>query len=292
MTKKTKNLDLLRQEIDDIDDAIHDLIMKRTKVVEGVRDLKEGQAVKIRPSREAKILQRLFARHKGHFPKPELARIWRELIVATLGFEGPFSVAVPVIDDSFGYYDLARDQYGSHTELKEFPSARRVIEAVRDGKAIVGVVPVPVRAELDPWWRHVVGENPNLPKIIARLPVAGPGNGHGAHLEALVICRVEVEETGRDRGLFAIDADEEIAPSKIAADLKACGLEETFLYTWADDQRPEIWLHLIEVKGFLQDEDSRLEALAHRLGVHLRRIVPLGGYSEPFTAEELLDDKS
>ncbi|MCW9034618.1 MAG: chorismate mutase [Rhodospirillales bacterium] len=290
MTKKTKNLDELRQEIDEIDDTIHDLIMRRTLVVEGVRDLKKGQAVKIRPSREAKILLRLFSRHQGHFPKPELARIWRELIVATLGFEGPFSIAVPVIDDGFGYYDLARDQYGSHSDLKEFPSSRRVVEAVRDGKATVGIVPIPVRAENDPWWRHLVSENPNRPKVIARLPVAGPGNGHGSHLEALVICQVEVEETGRDLSLFAIDADEEITPSKMVSNLKACGLEETFIYTWHDESRPEIWLHLVEVKGFMANEDPRLEAMANKLGIHLRRIVPLGGYCDPFRAEELSTD--
>ena len=287
MTKKKTTLDDLRKEIDDIDNAIHDLIMRRTEVVEGVRDLKQGQAVKIRPSREANIAYRLMERHRGHFPKAELVRIWRELIVATLGFEGPFSVAVPVIEDGFGYHDLARDQYGSYTTLHEFPSSRRVVEAVRDGKATVGIVPVPLRDELDPWWRHIVGENPNLPKVIARLPFAGPGNGRGAHLEALVICPVSVEETGKDRSLFAIDADKEIGPSKIKSELAGSGLTESYAYIWHDQQRPEIWLHLVEVKGFVAVGDPRLKILADKLGVNLRRIIPLGGYSEPLTEQDL-----
>jgi len=287
MTKKKINLDDLRREIDEIDDAIHDLIMRRTVVVEGVRDLKQGQDVKIRPSREAKIMYRLMERHSGHFPRAELVRIWREMIVATLGFEGPFSVAVPYIDDDFAYHDLARDQYGSYTKLHEFPSSRRVVEAVRDGKATVGIVPVPLRDELDPWWRHIVGENPNLPKVIARLPFAGPANGRGAHVDALVICPVPVEETGKDCSLFAIDADREIGPSKMKNELASAGLTEVYDYSWHDQQRPEIWLHIIEVDGFVTAGDSRLKVLADKLGVNLQRIIPLGGYSKPLTVEEL-----
>jgi chorismate mutase len=47
----------------------------------------------IRPSREAEVLYRLMERHKGPFPKQEIARIWRELIEATSSLEGPYSVA-------------------------------------------------------------------------------------------------------------------------------------------------------------------------------------------------------
>ena len=98
MTTDKDDLQSLRQEIDDIDDSIHDLIMARTRVVERVRKAKRGDKIKIRPAREAEILYRLLARHKGPFPKQELAGIWRDMIVATLRFEGPFSVAVAIGD--------------------------------------------------------------------------------------------------------------------------------------------------------------------------------------------------
>ena len=79
MNDDTNRLSALRDEIDAIDRNLHELIMRRTEVVEGVRAAKEGAKVMIRPSREAKILYRLMAEHKGGFPKRELARIWREL---------------------------------------------------------------------------------------------------------------------------------------------------------------------------------------------------------------------
>ena len=54
-------LDDLRQEIDAIDDAIHDLIIARTKVVERVRKEKQGQKIKIRPARECSIIYRFIS---------------------------------------------------------------------------------------------------------------------------------------------------------------------------------------------------------------------------------------
>ena len=95
-----KTLEELRREIDAIDDQLHDLLMRRTEIVEGVTAAKQGDAIKIRPAREAKIVYRLLARHKGAFPKRELVRIWREIIVATLGAEGPFSAGVYTGDDA------------------------------------------------------------------------------------------------------------------------------------------------------------------------------------------------
>ena len=59
MTSDEEKLLELRNEIDKIDSAIHDLIMRRTRVVEGVCEIKKGSSVKIRPSREASILYRL-----------------------------------------------------------------------------------------------------------------------------------------------------------------------------------------------------------------------------------------
>ena len=134
MATDKKLLATLRREIDRIDESIHALIIDRTKIVEKVRNAKRDEKIKIRPAREAEILYRLMARHRGGFPKRELARIWRELIVATLSFEGPFSVAVYAAEDAAGYWDLARDQYGSFTPMTRHASARSVVDALLRGE--------------------------------------------------------------------------------------------------------------------------------------------------------------
>ncbi len=114
MTVNEEKLLQLRQEIDAIDLSLHDLIQRRTRVVEGVREIKKDTVVKIRPAREAEILYRLCAEHRSPFPKRELCRIWREMIVATLSFEGPFSVAVFHPEETPGYFPQKQGRQRCH----------------------------------------------------------------------------------------------------------------------------------------------------------------------------------
>ncbi len=282
-----KPLDALRHEIDVIDDSIHDLIMRRTKVVERIRDLKRGQKVKIRPAREAEILRRLTGRHKGPFPKRELVRIWRELIVATLSFEGPFSIAVYTSEENAGLRDLARDQYGCFTPIAGYASVRRVIEAVRSQKATLGVLPMPSREDPDPWWRHLANTSRDVPRIIARLPYAGPGNGLDANLEALVICPLEQQPTGHDRSLFAVEANLEIGLHRLVSAFTECGLPPKLSMVWHDAEPSESWLYLAEVDEFAAPDDRRLLRLREVFGEAVSGLIALGGYAVPLDGREL-----
>ena len=83
MSETIKPLDDLRREIDEIDSALHDLIMRRTRVVAQVAAAKgESNAANFIPGREVWVLRRLLARHEGAFPRHALVRIWREMISA------------------------------------------------------------------------------------------------------------------------------------------------------------------------------------------------------------------
>src|SRR5512146_3039883 len=105
MSPPEPNLATIRREIDSIDDSIHDLIMRRTGLVERIRAAKTGDGF-YRPAREAEIVRRLMARHSGSFPKISLARMWREMMAAITRLQGPFSVAAFVSNDRPGYWDL------------------------------------------------------------------------------------------------------------------------------------------------------------------------------------------
>jgi len=286
MARDDSKLTDLRQQIDDIDNQIHALIQRRTQVVESVRDAKEGDPVKIRPSREAQVLERLVRQHQGPFPRRELVRIWRELIVATLSFEGPFSVAVFDPEEDCGYWDLARDQYGSFTRMKGFTSPRRVIDAVRSRQATVGILPIPRHEEEDPWWPHLTTEHEEAPRVIARLPFAGPSNARGGNLEAVVICPIRLEETGRDRTFLAIEASERIGTANLRETLLAAGLEPDFMTAW-QDLGTQNWLHLTDVDGLVRSADPRVVEFMEKIQAPVVRTVSLGGYARPLSAEEL-----
>ncbi len=282
-----KSLDALRREIDRIDDAIHDLIQRRTKVVERVRDLKANDRVKIRPSREDEILYRLMASHRGNFPKRELARIWRELIVATLSFEGPFTAAVYAPDRARSCWDLARDQYGTFTPMTTHPSARRVIQKVRNGDATVGILPLPRQDDPDPWWPHLMANEPEGPRIIARLPFAGPGNTRFPDAQALVISPVDREPTARERSLVAIEVAEDVGQAKITGALREAGLSVIQVITWRESHGLGMCLHLAELGGFVGIEDRSLARFNVALGERVIRVARLGGYGTPLMPEDL-----
>ena len=288
MTTDEDKLLLLRQEIDAIDNSIHDLIMERTRVVERVRKAKHNDKIKIRPAREAEILYRLLVRHEGPFPKQELARIWREMIVATLRFEGPFSVAVAVGDDEADYWDLARDQYGSFTPMTRHVSPRGVVEAVRTQDATVGVLPMPQPDDTEYWWRLLVSDAPETPRVIARLPfIPGDNSNHLKGLDALVICSVPQEKTGRDHSFIAIEAEEDIGLSAIEGAMSQAGLVIVFQQLFHDPDRPAAWIYLIEVSDFVDSQGHQMRRLLDGFGGRAKRVLHLGGYATPLDAAEV-----
>ncbi len=287
MTEKKKALQAVRAEIDGIDDQIQDLLIKRTQIVEKVRVIKEGEAVKIRPAREAEMMYRLTARHHGNFPKRELCRIWREIIVATLNFEGPFSAAVIDRADEPGYWDLARDQYGSFTKMTRHHSGRAVVDAVRRQDAAVGIVPWPSRDDPDPWWRYMVSEAKDTPKVIARLPFIPGANIRGSGLEAAVICPVAQEETGRDRSFLAVETEIEISARKIEDALNSAGVSAAFVQAWHDPNRPPGWLYLVEAFGFVDPNGRQFPRFIDSIGDSAQRIIHLGGYGTPLGVRDV-----
>jgi len=282
-----KSLDALRREIDRIDDAIHDLIRRRTQVVERVRDLKADDRIKIRPSREDEIIYRLMASHRGNFPKRELARIWRELIVATLSFEGPFAAAVYAPDRARSCWDLARDHYGTFTPMTTHLSARGVIQKVRTGDATVGILPLPRQDDADPWWPHLLVNEPDGPRIIARLPFAGPGNTRFHDAEALVISPVDREPTARERSLIAIEVAEDLGQARIVEALVGAGLSPRQIISWRESHGLGMCLYMAELDGFVLAEDRSLARFAGALGDRFIRVARLGGYGTPLAPEDL-----
>ena len=109
------SLDDLRREIDEIDDQLHDLLMRRTEIVGrvgAVKRLESTPGLALRPGREAEIIRRIVNRHKGPFPLEVLVRIWRELLSAQVAVQGQYSIGVFAPEDVAAYRDLGRDQFG------------------------------------------------------------------------------------------------------------------------------------------------------------------------------------
>lgn len=278
-----KSLDELRIELDAIDDAMHDLIMRRAGVVEQVSAAKEHSAGRgvLRPGREARILRRLVERHSGAFPVASIVRIWRELISASVGMQTRFSAGVFRPEPDPGYWDLAREQFGIYAPMKEFASADAALAAVTNGDVTVAVLPMPGAEDDGDWWCGMIGagDESGAPRIIWHLPFTGFASGPSQRHEALVVGMTAQEDSGDDRSIFVFETRSAGGIADLTKGLKAGGLEPV---NWLSHEQGDVSLVLVVFNGFIEPGDTRLAAAAPDTNVH-----GLGGYPVPFAADAL-----
>jgi chorismate mutase len=174
----------LRQEIDEIDTKLHDLIMQRAEVVEAIRAVKPG-GVAIRPARQAQILRRLLGRHQGSLPRQTIAAVWREMLGAFTAVQSDFTIVTAA-----GLADLARREYGDAATIR---ISATPLEAVRSGAAALAILPFPSHQQT--WWRDLAASPGGL-SILAALPFA-------AAPEAVAIGAIAYEPSGDDCSLIA-----------------------------------------------------------------------------------------
>lgn len=286
MADLPSDLAQLRRRIDEIDDRLQDLLIERLDIVAGVAATKRdnGRVAAHQPAREAEILRRLIARNGGAFPPATLVRMWRELFGATVRLQDAVAVAVYAPPEAQGYWDIARDHYGSHTPMLAYRTVGQVIRAVTDRQAAIGVLPMPEEEDADPWWRHLLSGHDAAPRVIARLPFGARGNARTDGGDALAIGRFPEQETGRDRTLIVTENAPAISRGRMLSMLSALGLACTFMASYEQAEGANM---LIEIDGFVPLSDPRLEGLSAQLGGDLHRLMRFGGYAMPLSAAEL-----
>lgn len=250
----------LRRQIDGIDDALHDLILRRAALVEHVREAKQGDdPAYFRPGREADILRRLLDRHEGTLPPGVIVRMWREMITAFVSLQGPLSVAVLDGEDG-AYWDIARDHFGAGAPIRRHATPRGVVQAVADRSALVGVLSTPHAGDPDPWWPLLDGAAANV-RICARLPFIAGGNSRGGQMSVLAVAVCPPEETGEDRSFLVVDCAEALSRSRLTTALGRAGLTHHMIVEDGRGVSGGTVPYLIEVDGFIFETDAVLEAL-------------------------------
>jgi chorismate mutase-like protein len=281
------DLDLngLRDRIDEIDSAIHDLLMQRSEVAQRIGAAKGADSVYMRPGREAMVLRRLIGRHRGDLPRALLVRIWREVFAAVTALQGPFAVAVYAPEGSFGYRNLARDHFGWRTPITAYRSAAQVLEEVSDGRVTVGVLPVPVADDANPWWRSLARDGTATPRVVARLPFAHVEASGAAVPAALAISLAEPEETGDDRAYLVVETGRLVSRGNFKQLLANAGFEARDIQSW--EEGGDRSLNLVEVEGFLSSDDARLARLMEPEDGTISHVWAVGGFAVPLSAEEM-----
>lgn len=136
------NLERLRNEIDDLDTKVLELLNKRAGIVIEIANIKRKAGLKFHsPEREKAILDRITALNRGPFPNDALRFIFREIISASLSLEEPLKVAYLGPEGTFTNLAAIR-HFGSSAKYIPVDSIKAVFDAVERGGTDYGLVPI------------------------------------------------------------------------------------------------------------------------------------------------------
>lgn len=268
MPDKVPNLGELRAKLDEIDTAVHDLLMRRADITRQVGEAKADVTAPVhRPAREAQILRRLVLKNRGWPRAASIIRIWREIIASSVQMQGRFRVAC--IDDEA--LSVAREHYGVATPLFLHDAP---LKALADKRAELAIVPLQA-AEDEPWWSELAELQAQRPEItlLWNLPFAIPARHasvqNGQHWMAIGVG--VGGGSGDDYTLVAGSAE-------LASQLHSAGISDT--QPVAQNNVAKQYPVLLEIAGY-RGEAELQDALSGKLP-----FVWLGSYPTPILIED------
>ncbi len=89
--------------------------------------------------------------------------------------------------------------------MTAYRSIGQVIRAVTDGRPPSASCRCREDGDADPWWRHLLSQDDNAPRVVARLPFGARGNARATAPTRSSIGRGAQQETGADRTLFVTE---------------------------------------------------------------------------------------
>jgi chorismate mutase len=185
---QTPTLADLRNEIDRIDRAMHELLIERSGIIDTLIKVKKSNETgsAFRPAREASMMRLLVERHHGILPLDTVESIWRVIIATFTYVQQAYSVHVDLSSGDALVRDSVRFHFGYTVPVVQHVGAAAVVDAVASSRGDLGLVRAEAVAGGKAWWKALEGEG--KPKIIARLPFVERGD-HPAALPLFVVSK-------------------------------------------------------------------------------------------------------
>jgi len=131
-----------REAIDELDDAILDLLSKRAQEVIKIGKAKADKKMKVRvPSREEAIFKRLNERNNGHLAPAAIRSIFSEIICQSIALEESPVVSYMGPKATFSHQACIK-KFAMSAQLTPVSSIEHVFRSVEEETAQYGVVPV------------------------------------------------------------------------------------------------------------------------------------------------------
>lgn len=285
-------LNEIREQIDSIDNQIHDLIMRRAALA---RDILKEKAAKnlpiVQPAREVQLIRRLTKRHQGDFPVQALAGIWREMISAICTMQTDIKISV-ASDDGDHTLMLAGQYFGNSITITKAQSDLMAVAALRNQETTFSVVPWPAHGVDDShektWWEHafMAGHGDEAVYIIGALPFVyntqSAVNGFaGVENKVMILGRDSFQSSGDDHTCFVLRIDHSVSRGRIVDVCEQNGLTPVSLHTKTDGHFENTSLHMVIVEGYHHGKAELIDAVTHAFAEDNCVFKSVGGYAVP-----------
>ena len=256
-------LDEIRQEIDDLDSRIVDLLIARFAASDRVRQAKasgpQSASTPYRPGREAIIVRRLMELADGRVPPEVIERVWRTIISSSVLAQAPVRVitVAEVLADQ--RYRSAVDLFASTLPIEKVASLKAALDMLFTGDPVLVVLPT----KYD--WTRILEKTSEAfgTKVVALLSA-----GSDKPQRSLVVLgRAISEPTGEDETLL-------VTTGKLPRDFVP---KPVWHLKLSDD------LHLTALPGYLTTSEQPLVGLKANTGLALK---VAGRYPSPMEFEE------
>jgi chorismate mutase len=196
----------LRGRIDNIDRAMHELLIERGQVIEHLIEIKarQGGGSAFRPAREAAMMRAIAERHRGLLPLDTVEGIWRVIISTFTYIQAAYSVHLDVSRSEAAIRDSARFHFGFTVPCVPHTSVGDVIAAVAQSTGDLGMFALDGEPGANAWWTRLTARD--APKVIARLPFVERPD-HPAGMPVFVISKPLAEGEARDIVLESVTLD-------------------------------------------------------------------------------------
>ncbi|NBV07124.1 MAG: hypothetical protein EBS06_07840 [Proteobacteria bacterium] len=260
----------LRQEIDDVDDKIIQLLKQRMQIINRVGDLKKNSNERffIRANREADMIKNLLLKADATFPKSAIVSIWRKIISAANMHEQSLKIAVHNPNKIADYSYLLREYYYDAVPIQTHDSATNIVSELERGEAQIGIFALPQSSEIkdkndiaENWWISLANNKSGI-KIFAKIPFVefkNPPENNFSKINLVALAIKEAEKSSADNSLFYLEIKKEILPSQILAELAKQGLKAVILKSTKLPQVDDVIFYLLELTGFHSEESVAIK---------------------------------
>ncbi len=265
--QQNKKLALFREQIDEIDLKILNLLKDRMEIVKNVGELKKSYNEKfyIRANREADMIKNLVNLADNKFPKSTIINIWRKIITSANMSEQALRIAIHNPRNITDYTYLVREYYNNDVPIFNYDSANSVVAELENQQAQIGIFALPDSNEdfdkkedtKENWWISLANNRIGL-KVFAKIPFVefAQKDKNYNSIQLVAVAIKEAEKSISDKTLITIETGKEVNKYAIITAFKEVGLEGKILKSTQVMQFDGIKFHLIEIEGFYLENDA------------------------------------